>query len=54
LGDRGMIQTNKGKQAKPYLRPTLTIYGKVQDLTKANFTVGSQDNPTSVHQRTGV
>jgi hypothetical protein len=49
-----MVQTNRGKQAKPYLRPTLTIYGKVQDLTKANFTVGSQDNPTSVQQRTGV
>jgi hypothetical protein len=49
-----MIQTNKGKQAKPYLRPTLTIYGKVQDLTKANLNVGSQDNPTNTQLRTNL
>jgi len=47
-----MAQTEKGKQAKPYVRPTLTIYGKVQDLTKANFTVGGQDNPTNAQLRT--
>jgi hypothetical protein len=41
-----MAQTNEGKQAKPYLKPTLTVYGKVQDLTKANFTSGSLDGGT--------
>jgi hypothetical protein len=47
-----MAQTEKGKQARPYLRPTLTIYGKVQDLTKSNLTVGGQDNPTDSRLRT--
>lgn len=42
-----MAETDSGKQAKPYLRPTLTIYGKVQELTKANFTTGGQDNTNS-------
>jgi hypothetical protein len=39
-----MAETDSGKQAKVYLRPTLTIYGKVQELTKANFTTGGQDS----------
>jgi hypothetical protein len=41
------MAADSGKQAKPYSRPTLTIYGKVQELTKSNFTTGGQDNGNS-------
>jgi hypothetical protein len=50
-----MAETDSGKQSKPYLEPTLTIYGKVQELTKANFTIGGQDSANQdPHKRTGM
>lgn len=42
-----MAETNSGTQARPYSKPTLTVYGKVADITKANNTTGMQDNPVT-------
>jgi hypothetical protein len=49
-----MAETNNGKQEKPYSKPTLTVYGKVVDMTKTNATVGGQDNPTNPRLFTGM
>ena len=49
-----MAETYSGKQARPYSKPTLTVYGRVQDLTKANFTTGSSDGGADPRQRTSV
>jgi len=39
---------------RPYSKPTLTVYGSVRDLTKANFTTGQQDNPTNARLHTAI
>jgi hypothetical protein len=49
-----MAQSHSDKQARPYSKPTLTVYGKVQDLTKATFTSGSSDGGADPRQRTSV
>jgi hypothetical protein len=38
-----MDKTDCKKPVKPYSKPTLTIYGKVQELTKAVGTMGQID-----------
>jgi hypothetical protein len=38
-----MAQTDNSKREKPYSRPTLTIYGKVQELTKSVGPNGKAD-----------
>jgi len=49
-----MAETDK-KQARSYSKPMLTIYGQVQELTKANFTTGGQDSVSqSPRKRTQV
>ena len=49
-----MAETYRDQQAKPYTKPVLTVYGKVQDLTKANFTSGSSDGGADPRQRTAI
>jgi hypothetical protein len=39
-----MAQTDNNKQEKPYSKPTLTIYGKVQELTKSVARNGMGDH----------
>jgi hypothetical protein len=39
-----MAQTDYNKQEKPYSKPTLTIYGKVQELTKTVAMNGMNDH----------
>jgi hypothetical protein len=53
-GGSMMAETDIGMQVRPYSKPTLTVYGKVQDLTKANFTSGSPDGGADPRQRTSV
>jgi hypothetical protein len=38
-----MAQTDCNKREKPYSKPRLTIYGKVQELTKAVSPRGMMD-----------
>jgi hypothetical protein len=49
-----MAEPYSEKKVRPYSKPTLTVYGKVQELTKANFTTGGQDNGTDARLRTQV
>jgi hypothetical protein len=49
-----MEERHIDEKLRPYSKPTLTIYGKVQDLTKANLRTGSQDNPTDARLMTGL
>jgi hypothetical protein len=42
-----MVKTDCGKRQRPYSKPTLTIYGKVQELTKVVSTRGQPDGGTS-------
>jgi hypothetical protein len=50
-----MAETDSGKQTRPYLRPTLAIYGKVEELTKANNSIGGQDSGNQdPRKRTGM
>jgi hypothetical protein len=38
-----MVKTDYSKRERPYSKPTLTVYGKVQELTKTVATVGQPD-----------
>jgi hypothetical protein len=38
-----MAKTDSNKPVKPYSKPTLTIYGKVQELTQAVGNMGQMD-----------
>jgi hypothetical protein len=41
-----MLKTDSKKLEKPYTKPTLTVYGKVQELTQTIAPNGSRDGGT--------
>jgi hypothetical protein len=49
-----MAETYRDQKAKPYTKPVLTVYGKVQELTQARFTSGDSDGGADPRQRTGL
>ncbi len=46
-----MAQTDYSKREKPYSRPTLTIYGKVQELTKSVGPNGNKDGGATMGRK---
>lgn len=42
-----MVKTDCGKQERPYSKPTLTVYGKVKELTKQLAFRGQPDGGTA-------
>jgi hypothetical protein len=46
-----MAQTDYIKQERPYSKPTLTVYGKVQELTKTIGRMGMGDGGTITNRK---
>lgn len=49
-----MAKTDCSKRERPYSKPTLTVFGKVQELTKAVASTGQPDAGTFPRNFTSV
>ena len=49
-----MAKTDRNKREKPYSKPTLTIYGKVQELTKMQTDMGQLDGGSAPRSKTAL